>query len=95
LIDIFDPIQRWFKIHKLLDSKIDISDIPCDECGGEGVCEYGRGDEVREYACEKCNPNGNEPDEDAEYERHRDMITEKELDQLEAVGEETAGEAKD
>ena len=77
-------LEQISQIIKLIDSKTDISDIPCDECGGEGVAEYGRGDDVRTYACEKCNPNGNEPDEDAEYDRYKDMMVEKEIEEQEA-----------
>ncbi len=35
----------------------------CDECGGEGVCHYARGDVGFDDVCPKCFPNGYEEDD--------------------------------
>ena len=71
-----DPILRWHEIIKAIDPVIDVEHIPCDECGGERYCEYGRGEDVRTEPCEKCNLGGDEPDGDEEYERQRDAEAE-------------------
>ena len=60
-----------------------MTDLNCPECDGLGFCEYGRGEYVKEEACEICNLGGNEPNEDEEYERYRDS----EIDREEAMQE--------
>lgn len=45
-----------------------LEDIPCGSCGGEGVCDYGFGEDVRTMACEDCNADS-EPDEDGGEDR--------------------------
>jgi len=53
----------------------------CEECEGTGYVEYLISvDDSRPMACEVCNDGGDEPDEDAEYERHRDNQVEAELE---------------
>ena len=37
---------------------IDIDDLVCAECNGEGVCDYGRGEDVKTTPCQVCYPYG-------------------------------------
>ncbi len=43
----------------------------CEECGGEGVCHYARGEDSYTDYCDVCFPNGFDEGDDA-YDAWRD-----------------------
>ena len=58
--------------------------IPCPECNGEKRLDYVDPHDPASTinkACEVCNPHGDEPDEDADYESFKDAQIEAELEQ--------------
>ena len=61
----FHP-ERLTNFMELLCDKDEI----CSECGGEGVCDYGFGEDVKTYPCENCCPEEDPSDE--AYDRMKD-----------------------
>jgi len=66
---IFKPERFPYFLELLCQKKVD-DEVVCDECDGEGVCDYGFGEDVRTYPCEKCSDGGDE--DDLAYDRMRD-----------------------
>jgi hypothetical protein len=73
---IFKPKRFPYFLELLCNKnkKVEVEEVEvdevCDECDGEGVCDYGYGEDVRTYACEKCSDGGDE--DDLAYDRFRD-----------------------
>ncbi len=53
------------KIHNLANPE-------CDDCGGEGLCDYARGEDSFTDVCDTCFPNGMPDLEADEYDIWRD-----------------------
>jgi len=50
-----------------------MTDLNCNECGGEGIIHVGRGEDTWIECCTACNPYGDKPDEDFEYEKQMEL----------------------
>lgn len=60
----------------------DYANPECEDCGGEGVCEYARGEDTFTDICDTCFKGQTAEDlfEDDRYEELRDERIEMELD---------------
>lgn len=65
-----DGKKLVFHPEKLKDFMELLIEPVCSECGGEGFCDYGFGEDVKTYPCEKCCPE--EDDSDEAYDRMKD-----------------------
>ena len=55
--NIIITVQNVEVLVKLADIS-DLANPECEECGGEGICHYARGDRGFNEECPKCFPLG-------------------------------------